>query len=382
MTSNTDANDGENPKIEKQDSVESAPAPVIEGVADDDAAATEAAENNPTDGNSKDGAPPLMAAATEPAAGFDASAAAAENNPADNKPAGDLPPAAIADVTTESGDRAASGSATILESVDLPRIFLTPYRPDLIHKVFVNLESHSFQPQGRHPTAGMDVVADTHDPPTGRGIARIARAQGGGGGRRGEGAEVASTRGGRQAHPPVAEKVIYKKINKKEKKLALCSAVAATASKDLIESRGHKVAKYAEQYGDDSFPIVVNDSVAQYATALEVVDLLGQLHMMDDLARLRNRKPRSGRSSLRGRSKKTGKSVLFVIHDDNAALKNAIGALPGVDAKSVGELSVLDLAPGATPIRLTVFTKSAITQIGQIQSTHLQTMIIPEARTQ
>ena len=37
-------------------------------------------------------------------------------------------------------------------SVELPRIFSTPFRRDLIHKAYVNLDSHRFQPQGRHPT--------------------------------------------------------------------------------------------------------------------------------------------------------------------------------------------------------------------------------------
>lgn len=139
--------------------------------------------------------------------------------------------------------------------VELPPVFSTPFRKELIHKAFTNLTSHKFQPQGRHPTAGQDVVADSNDPPTGQGVSRVARARGGGGGRQGQGAEVASTRGGRQAHPPIVEKVIYKKLNKKEKKLALCSAIAATASKDRVESRGHKIE------GIESFPIVVSDDI-------------------------------------------------------------------------------------------------------------------------
>lgn len=47
------------------------------------------------------------------------------------------------------------------EEIELPQIFSTPYRRELIHKAFTHLNSHKFQPQGRHPTAGMDVVADS-----------------------------------------------------------------------------------------------------------------------------------------------------------------------------------------------------------------------------
>ena len=255
-----------------------------------------------------------------------------------------------------------------IEEMELPLIFSTPYRHDLIHKAFTNLTSHKFQRQGRKPNAGMDVVADSNDPPTGQGVSRVARMAGGGGGRQGQGAEVASTRGGRQAHPPIVEKVIYKKLNKKENKLALCSAIAATASKQLVERRGHIVDNV------ESFPIIVSDDIETVSKASDMTAILDNLKLLSDVKRLKNRKPRSGQSRLRGRSKKTGKSVLFVTVD-SAQVKQAVGALPGVQVRDVKDLSVLDLAPGSDPIRLTVYSKSAIQAIGEIKSTHLKIMV-------
>ena len=251
--------------------------------------------------------------------------------------------------------------------LELPPIFSTPIRRELIHKAYTNLNSHKFQPQGRHPTAGMDVVADSNDPPTGQGVSRVARASGGGGGRQGQGAEVASTRGGRQAHPPIVEKVIYKKLNKKEKKLALCSAIAGTASKTMIESRGHKIT------GVESFPIIVSDDIESISKASEIIKVIDSLKLTQDVKRLETRKARSGKPSLRGRSKKVGKSILFVTKD-SSKISKAIGALPGIDARTPKNLSVLDLAPGSDPIRLTVYSKSAIEEIGKIESTHLKIM--------
>ncbi len=252
--------------------------------------------------------------------------------------------------------------------MELPAIFSTPFRRELIHKAFTNLTSHKFQRQGRKPNAGMDVVADSNDPPTGQGVSRVARMQGGGGGRQGQGAEVASTRGGRQAHPPIVEKVIYKKLNKKENRLALCSAIAATASKDLVEARGHKIE------GIESFPIIISDDIESISKASEISKVLDSLKLTQDVQRLETRRPRSGQSRLRGRTKKVGKSVLFVT--SNAAnLSKAIGAFPGVEVRSAKDLSVLDLAPGSDPIRLTVYSKSAIEEIGKIKSTHLELMV-------
>jgi large subunit ribosomal protein L4e len=251
--------------------------------------------------------------------------------------------------------------------IELPLVFSTPFRRELIHKAWTNLNSHKFQRQGRHPTAGMDVVADTNNPPTGQGISRIARMRGGGGGRQGQAGEVASIRGGRQAHPPNVNKVIYKKINKKENKLALCSAIAATASKEQIQSRGHKV--------DDieSFPIVVSNDLESISKTSEITKVLESLNLSKDVDRLKSRKPRTGQSSLRGRSKKVGKSVLFVTKDATKISK-ACGSIPGVEARSIKDLSVLDLSPGSDPIRLTVYSKGAIEEIAKIKSTHLNLM--------
>src|SRR5436309_15924581 len=126
-----------------------------------------------------------------------------------------------------------------METVELPAVFNTPFRPDIIKKVYVNVLSTKFQPQGRYPAAGEIVSAESRN--TGLGMARIARARGEGFPRAGQAAGVASVRHGRVAHPPHSWKKVYKKVNKKEKNLALCSAIAATARKDLIEARGHKV---------------------------------------------------------------------------------------------------------------------------------------------
>ena len=252
--------------------------------------------------------------------------------------------------------------------IELPNIFDTPIRQDLIHKIYTNLNTHKFQPKGTHPTAGMDVSADSLNPPTGHGQSRVARMKGGGGGRGGEAGEVASVRGGRQAHPPKVDKYIHKKVNKKEKKLALCSAIAATASKELVKSRGHKVDKI------ESFPIVVSDDIELISKAKEMQQVLDSLNLTEDVKRLKNRKARSGKAALRGRSKKIGKSVLFVAKDAKK-LSKAVGGFPGVTARSAKDLSVLDLAPGSDPIRLTVYSKSAIEDIAKIKSPHLELMV-------
>ena len=238
--------------------------------------------------------------------------------------------------------------------VELPSIFETDIKKDVIKKAYINLESHGFQKHSTHATAGQDVVADSNDPPTGRGIARIARMKGGG--------------GGRQAHPPKAEKVIFKKINKKENKLALCSAISATKSKELISQRGHKIDKIK------SFPLIISDDIESVAQTSKLIKILENLNLIQDVKRLENRKRRSGKVVLRGRTTKIGKSVLFVL-GDSKNVKNACRGIPGVNACSAKDLSVLELAPGSDLIRLTVYSKKAIEVISKIKSRHLELMV-------
>ena len=252
--------------------------------------------------------------------------------------------------------------------IELPLVFSTPFRKDLISKSFTNLNSHKFQPQGRKPTAGMDVVARSNDPPTGQGRSRIAKMRGGGGGRQGEAGGVASVKGGRQAHPPKVQKVIFKKLNKKENKLALCSAIAATQSKEIIESRGHKIGNVK------TFPIVISDDVESVTKTKDVLKILDSLHLMQDIDRLKSRRPRTGKSALRGRGRKIGKSILFIV-SNSKKLSNACGSIPGVDVQTAKNLSVLDLAPGGVPIRLVVYSKNALKEIEKIKSPHLELLV-------
>ncbi len=255
-------------------------------------------------------------------------------------------------------------TGTKQDEVELPPVFKTPFREDLIHRAYVNLDSHHYQRQGRHLTAGMDVVAMSNDPPTGHGEARVARIRGGGP-RRGQAAGVAMVRGGRQAHPPLAQKIIYKKLNKKENKLALCSAIAATASKEIVASRGHVVDKI------QSFPVIVSDDIEKISKAKDISKVFDALNLTDDIQRLEKRKARSGRSVIRGRKTKVGKSILFVTKDPKS-LSMACGAFAGVDVRAASDLSVLDLAPGSQSIRLTVYTKAALSELANIKSPHLQ----------
>jgi len=247
-----------------------------------------------------------------------------------------------------------------LESLDLPSVFNTPYRPEIIKKVYVNVLSTRFQPQGRYPAAGEIVSAESRN--TGLGIARIARARGEGFQRAGQAAGVAGVRKGRLAHPPVSWKNTYKKINKKERHLGLCSAIAATSNREIIEKRGHKVGKISE------FPIIVSNDLEKITKTSELRKTLLSLGLEEDLARSTNivRIP-SGKSRLRGRKKHSALSSLIVV-SKNSPVSKLRKSLPGVSVVSIESLSIMDLVPGTKPVRLTVYTKNAIDSMNSINT--------------
>lgn len=238
-----------------------------------------------------------------------------------------------------------------IEEIELPDVFSVPFRPDIIHKAFVHLQTLSFQPQGRDPLAGERTSAESRG--VGLGIARIARVKGSGYPRAGQAAGVAGVVKGRLAHPPTSEKIIVKRLNKKEKAYALASAIAATIIKDVVVKRGHII-------DGIELPIVVSDDIEKIVKAKDLLNVLYSLKLDKDLERVRSRiKRRSGKSRMRGRVKRVGKSVLIIVKDPTN-LKKAAGSIPGVDVTSVDKLSVLHLAPGGHPGRLCLWSKSAI----------------------
>jgi large subunit ribosomal protein L4e len=243
-------------------------------------------------------------------------------------------------------------------TITLPAVFETPYRPEVIQKVYNNLNSYTFQRQGRYPAAGQMVSAESRN--TGLGIARIARARGEGFPRAGQAAGVASVRHGRLAHPPVSWKNIYKKVNKKEKLLALCSAIAATTNSELIKRRGHKLKDEIQ------LPIVVSNEIESVVKSKDLEKILFNLGLEEDLKRTFIRRNKSyHKNSINRRS---ALSVLILVGNDEK-IGRLSNSLPGITVKSVKSVSVLDLAPGSKPVRLTIFSENAIKELTNLKCT-------------
>ena len=238
--------------------------------------------------------------------------------------------------------------------VTLPKVFFTPLRPDVIKRAVLAIQSNRIQPQGRDPMAGKRTTAESRG--TGMGIARVPRIKGGSG----RAAFAPSTVGGRQPHPPKAEKKIVKNIPKKEAKLALLSAIAATAQKEIVAKRGHKVEKAVQ------IPLIIDDAIENLTRAKDVEAVFTSLGVDDDLTRVRDsRSVRAGKGKLRGRKMKQAVGPLIVVCD-GVNLIAAANNIPGVQVTTVLNLNTEMLAPGTHPGRLTIWTNGAIEQLNTL----------------
>jgi large subunit ribosomal protein L4e len=237
----------------------------------------------------------------------------------------------------------------LVESIDLPNVFKVPVRQDVINRVYVALDSRRKSVQGRDPLAGERTSAETNNPPTGRGISRIPRVKGERYSKSGMAGAVASTVHGRLPHPPRSEKVIRKEINVKERRLALASAIAATADANLVSKRGHR-------YTSD-LPIVVSNDIQNVTKVRDLKKFLSALGLDAEMLRL-GRRTRKTDSSL-SRLRRNGVGPLFVV-SEGSNLGNIARSMSGVSVAKSSSLSVLDLAPGSAPGRLTIWSKESL----------------------
>jgi len=245
---------------------------------------------------------------------------------------------------------------------ELPSQFNEPYRPDLIKRAVLTLQSKSRQPYGASPEAGKRHSAELsrrrrkYRGSYGHGISRVTRKILT---RRGTrfywvGAVSPGTVGGRRAHPPKADKIWKQKINKKENHKAIRSALAATLNKELVRQRGHKV--------PENYPFIISSEIEKLTKTKEVKELLKKLNFQEELQRSLVKKIRAGIGKLRGRKYQRKKGVLIVVGDD-CHLLNSAKNIPGIDLVKSSQLNAQVLAPGTQPGRITIYTENAINKV-------------------
>lgn len=237
--------------------------------------------------------------------------------------------------------------------IELPKVFSANIREDIVTK-YANASRywhpHTLNPRaGRKASASGTVSHRRHEwkGHYGKGISRVPRKTMW---RRGVqfswvGAEVSGTRKGRRVHGPTIKKEL--KINKKEKLIALNSAIAATANESYIAKRYSSVEK-----PQIKFPIII-----ELENNVKVKNLINSLkNIFGDLFYLvlKHKQVRAGKGKSRGRKYKSNAGLLIITGKDEKI------KLSGIDVRKVNELSILDLYPLG---RLVVYTENALKEL-------------------
>jgi large subunit ribosomal protein L4e len=232
----------------------------------------------------------------------------------------------------------------VLKQIDLPAVFDSPHREDLVKRAVLSDESKLYQPKGNYKFAGLETSAryrgrkDDFGSGKNKGIPHLPH-EVLPGGQLGKVKRVPHAVKGRRAHPPKSQKKIVELVNKKEYLKALGSALAFSVDRNVICKRANVELGIA-------LPIIVEANFEKVKKAKDVVKLMDALSL----------------NKLLEKAKRNGtKSVLFVV--SNSTSFRAAANLPGVDVVKVSDLSVRHLAPGTHPGRLTLYSENAIPEI-------------------
>ena len=247
----------------------------------------------------------------------------------------------------------------------LPKVFESGFREELVRRAMLAEQSQRYQPQGHYILAGMQTTAlyvgEYGVWRTGRHMGRAIRPrQKLAGGRMGYVRRIPSSVKGKRAHPHKVEKVITERINTKEYRKALESAIGGTADSAKVQAR------HSAKTG---FPIIVEDKLETIAKTKDLMIIFQNLGLEQDIAR--SGEPKEKKHHARYSSGKRYRKSALIVARDASRIGKAGRNIPGVDVCSVDSLRVELLAPGAAP-RLVIWTEGAVKGVEKaVQSARL-----------
>lgn len=236
-----------------------------------------------------------------------------------------------------------------VKTIELPEQFEEAYRPNLIQRAIRVIFRNNIQGYGAKVGAGMRQSAKisrrrrNYKGSYGHGISRVPRKSLWSRGTQfgWVGAISPGTVGGRNAHPPKAEKDWTIKINKKERKKAIRSAIGASA-KDMV---------------------VFESKVESLNKTKEINDLISKLGLDNEIDRLKEKKIRSGKGKSRGRKYKVRLGPLFVV-SKKCKLQQSANNMPGFEVTEVKGINAAILTRGNEP-RKVIWSEDAINVLGK-----------------
>merc|ERR1711868_291389 len=246
-------------------------------------------------------------------------------------------------------------------NVKLPAVFRAPVRPDIVNFVHFEMLKNTRQAYAVSEKAGHQTSAESWG--TGRAVARIPRARGGGTHRSGQAAFGNMCRGGRMFAPTKTWRRWHRKINVAQKRYAICSAIAATGIPSIVMSKGHRIEQTPE------VPLVLSDKVEEYKKTKEAMGLLKRLKAWTDIEKVKNSKRfRAGKGKMRNRRRIQRRGPMIIYNQDNGICQ-AFRNIPGITLLNVSRLNLLKIAPGGHVGRFCIWTEAAFKKLDDLYGT-------------
>jgi len=240
-------------------------------------------------------------------------------------------------------------------SVAMPAVLGCPLRPDLVRYVHTGIAKNRRQAYALSHRSGYQTAAESWG--TGRAVARIPRAPGGGTHRSGQGTFGNMCRGGGMFNPTKVWRRWHRHVNTTQKRHAVASALAASSLPPLVMARGHRIDDVSE------LPLVVSDGAQGLGKTKQALELLEGLGCGNELSKVAaSKKLRSGKGKMRDR-KYTMRRGPLVVYAEDSGITRALRNLPGVESAHVDRLNLLQLAPGGNFGRFVIWTEEAFKKL-------------------
>ncbi|MBN2127025.1 MAG: 50S ribosomal protein L4 [Candidatus Diapherotrites archaeon] len=245
------------------------------------------------------------------------------------------------------------------KEIKLPKSFASKVDFELIKRSFVTMQSNLIQRNGPSRRSGRENTAryvgrrSSRDKIINTEHARLPRMRNRRSILAGTVAGVSHAVGGPRAHRLTPDKITEEKMNRKENRKAIDSAIAATTKIELIKQK-HLINENL------SLPLIVEAKFEELTKTTEVKKVLEALNVYMDIENSKDkRKIRAGKGKMRGRKYKHKKSLLIVAEKTDNIFRAARN-LEGVEVVKAKDLNAMLLAPGGVPGRLTLWTENAI----------------------
>jgi len=246
-------------------------------------------------------------------------------------------------------------------SVKMPSVLMSPLRPDLVRYIHTNVSKNRRQAISVGAKVGYETAAESWG--TGRAVARIPRAPGGGTHRAGQGAFGNMCRGGGMFCPTKTWRRWHRRVNVTQKRHAVATALAASSLPPLVMARGHRINEVSE------LPLVISDDFQAVSKTKQAFNMLHAFGCTDELKRVvDSKKIRPGKGKMRNRRYIMRRGPLVIYHEDNG-ITRALRNIPGVETACVTRLNILKLAPGGHFGRFLIWTESAFKKLQEMYGT-------------